>query len=280
MTKTKIFSVLITLLLSLVLPLQQALAFEWSSLKMLLPATQVPEATHDVAPYKEPSSLPDVANLHGEPIINGVILTWNPVVNANMYTIYYSQNSVVRSDQSYENQVMVEATNTHTITNLIGGTKYYFAVAAEDSTGKYLGSYNYSNEVELTPLLAPQGQIVPPAAPVIIQPVVGDVLGAIETVPVSNATPVPGLPEPVQVDPRTLEPVTTPAVISTPVAPPVAPAPVVAPVVTPVVTAATKTTTTTAPSKGALPGSGPELLVVFGISAVGTLLMKRKQKKI
>jgi hypothetical protein len=280
MTKTKFSLGFLALAMSLVLSLQTVLAFEWSSLGTLLPEAQTTlEASHDVAPYQQPTALADVINLTAEPIIDGVMLTWDPVAHANMYTIYFGQNSVVRADQNYEEQVMVEAAHTHTISNLTGGTTYYFAVAAEDSTGKYLGSANYSEEISATPLQVPQGQLAATPTVPVVQPVVSTPVA-----PVVNANPASALPEPIQIDESTLEPfvaATTPAVVVTPVSTtPVSTTPVSTPAAPLSASVVKATPAPAATGKGALPGSGPEVLVVFGISAVGALLMKRKQKKI
>lgn len=97
--------------------------------------------------------LPDVENLVGVAGNGSVALSWDAVENANSYTVYYGRNSVGSAGGSYESQA-TSTTNGFVVRNLTAGTPYYFAVAAEDTTGTYAGSYNYSDEVTATPLVA------------------------------------------------------------------------------------------------------------------------------
>jgi len=91
--------------------------------------------------------LPDVANVSATSVPEGIKISWDAVENADRYTIYYGSNSVVEDGGSYEENITVSDMTEHTVENLLADTIYYFAVAADDSTGIYLGSYNYSNEV-------------------------------------------------------------------------------------------------------------------------------------
>ena len=95
--------------------------------------------------------LPDVSGLVGVAGEESVSLSWNPVENADLYTIYYGNSSVNTDGGVYDSQTLTES-NSYIVRNLTPEIEYYFAVAAEDSTGVYLGSYSYSNEVAVTPL--------------------------------------------------------------------------------------------------------------------------------
>lgn len=97
--------------------------------------------------------LPDVQNLEAIPIEGGVTLSWQVVEGADSYTIYYGQESVSEDEGFYENQLLVENITTYTITDLKAGEGYYFAVAAEDSSGMKFGSQNYSAEVSAVTLV-------------------------------------------------------------------------------------------------------------------------------
>jgi len=98
--------------------------------------------------------LPDVTNLVGVAGSGSVALSWDAVANANLYTIYYGKTSVSAAGGTYESQATSE-TNGFVVRNLTPDTPYFFAIAAEDTTGTYAGSYNYSNEVPVTPLANP-----------------------------------------------------------------------------------------------------------------------------
>jgi len=93
----------------------------------------------------------DVENLSAEALLdaNSVRLTWDAVADADRYTIYYGTQSISDNSAGYENDILVENVTTYTVEDLDPGTKYYFAVAADDSTGTYFGSYSYSKEKEV-----------------------------------------------------------------------------------------------------------------------------------
>ncbi len=110
-----------------------------------------------LAPFAlaEDQTLPDVENLVAEALSDGgVKLTWDAVTGADSYTIYYGVQSISEDGASYENDVLLGNVTTHTITGLISGTTYYFSAAADDSTGTYLGSYNYSEEVSAIAMIS------------------------------------------------------------------------------------------------------------------------------
>jgi len=97
----------------------------------------------------EDQYLPDVENVTGESIPGGAKLTWNPVEGADSYTIYYGIQSISEDGASYENNILLGNVNEYTLEDLTPGITYYFAAAADDSTGTYLGSYNYSEEISV-----------------------------------------------------------------------------------------------------------------------------------
>jgi hypothetical protein len=103
----------------------------------------------------EDQYLPDVENLAVEALVDSIKLTWDPVEGADSYTIYYGIQSISEDGASYENDVLLGNVTEHTVENLTAGTPYYFSAAADDSTGTYLGSYNYSEEVSGTPTETP-----------------------------------------------------------------------------------------------------------------------------
>ena len=135
MTKTKIFSFVSAIIFAISLNVSSALAEDY---------------------------LADVENLTGEAIPGGVTLSWDSVPNADSYTIYYGTISVSEDGGSYEDQVLAENTTSYDITDLDPEMTYYFSIAAEDLTGQYLGSYNYSNEIPLTPLAEEDDETPPP----------------------------------------------------------------------------------------------------------------------
>lgn len=98
--------------------------------------------------------LADVENLTATAIAEGVSLSWDAVENADSYTIYRGTTSVAEDAGEYDEQVVVDNITTYDITGLTPGTTYYFAIAAEDSTGTYKGSENYSGETSAVPLEA------------------------------------------------------------------------------------------------------------------------------
>ena len=91
--------------------------------------------------------LDDVENVVAVSVSGGVKLSWDPVTNADFYTIYYGTQSVSEDGASYEDSLAVENVTEYVVTDLLPQTIYYFAVAADDSSGLYFGSYNYSEEV-------------------------------------------------------------------------------------------------------------------------------------
>lgn len=99
--------------------------------------------------------LPDVSNLQAEALPESVKLSWDAVQGADSYTIYYGTQSISQDGASYEQDILVGDVTTYTVENLDAGVEYFFAAAADDSTGVYLGSYNYSEEVSAIPEIAP-----------------------------------------------------------------------------------------------------------------------------
>lgn len=69
------------------------------------------------------------------------MLEWDPVIASSLsgYRIHYGTAS-----GSYSRSADAGTSTTWTVTNLHGGTRYYFVVAAIDSNGQESG---YSNEV-------------------------------------------------------------------------------------------------------------------------------------
>ena len=74
-------------------------------------------------------------------------MTCDLVDGADSYTIYYGTQSISEDGASYENNILLGNVNEHILEHLVPDIMYYFAVAADDSTGTYLGSYNYSEEI-------------------------------------------------------------------------------------------------------------------------------------
>lgn len=79
-----------------------------------------------------------------------VNVSWDAVEGADAYTIYYGTESVAVDGSEYEFEELVENATTFALTELTAGATYYFAVAAEDTTGAELGSQNYSRETSIT----------------------------------------------------------------------------------------------------------------------------------
>jgi len=125
-------------------------------LKKTLSALALTAAFATTAFAQVTTSLDDVTGLAAENTEAGVLLTWDAVENADSYTIYYGKTSVVEADDFYDDQVYSEfATAEYVLTGLDAETTYYFSVAAEDSTGVYAGSPNYSEEASVTTVAAP-----------------------------------------------------------------------------------------------------------------------------
>ncbi|WP_276356229.1 S-layer homology domain-containing protein [Cohnella caldifontis] len=91
-----------------------------------------------------------------------VTLNWIAVVGAANYSVY--QGNVSGTYDSTPIATVTEA--TYRVTGLTNGTKYYFAVKANNIAG---GSSDYSNEAAATPSAVP-----PPAAPANLTAVAGD----------------------------------------------------------------------------------------------------------
>lgn len=183
MTKTKLCSVFASIMLAFTLGLSGVIAAEDEG---------------------EAQYLPDVENLAGTAIPGGATLSWGAVDGADLYTIYYGTQSVQEDGGSYAEQVLVEEVTTHDITDLVVGTTYYFAVAADDSTGAYLGSYNYSDEVTVTVI---EAAAEPEPEPIVAEdPVVEDHEAAAEPEPEPIVEPEPVIePEPVvEAEPESL----------------------------------------------------------------------------
>ncbi len=100
--------------------------------------------------FAEDQFIPDVENLVAEVVESGIKLMWDPVDGADSYTVYYGTQSISEDGASYENDVLLGNVTEYTVEDLIAGVTYYFSAAADDSTGTYLGSYNYSEEVSAT----------------------------------------------------------------------------------------------------------------------------------
>ena len=103
-----------------------------------------------LAKEAEGEYLPDVENLAAEVVSNSIILNWDTVAGADSYTVYYDTLGVEENSGNYENQILVENATEYTPTDIAPEVLYYFSIAAEDSTGQFLGSYNFSNEVMVT----------------------------------------------------------------------------------------------------------------------------------
>lgn len=106
-------------------------------------------ATPQQITLAEDQYLPDVENFAGESIPGGIKLTWNPVEGADSYTIYYGAQSISEDGASYENSVLLGNVSEYALEDLTPNITYYFATAADDSTGTHLGSYNYSEEISV-----------------------------------------------------------------------------------------------------------------------------------
>ncbi len=138
--------------------------------KLLSAATSIALAIALVAPVvlAEDQILPDVENLIVEAVPSGAHLIWDPVAGADGYTIYYGIQSISEDGASYENDILLGDVTEYTINELTPGVTYYFSAAADDTTGTYLGSYNYSEEVSV---VAGDAVVVPvdpdPVVPII-----------------------------------------------------------------------------------------------------------------
>ena len=110
-------------------------------------------AMHAAAPSAK-AYLADVTNVVTTPGPKSVTLTWDAVTGADGYTVYYSKKSVDKEGGEYENTAPVKTGTTFTASDLDPTTAYYFAITAEDSTGKTRGSEFYSKEVSATTLAA------------------------------------------------------------------------------------------------------------------------------
>jgi len=123
--------------------------------------------------------LPDVENLTAEVVAGGVYLTWDAVAGADSYTIYYGTQSISEDGASYENSILLGDELEYTVEDLLSETTYYFAAAADDSTGVMFGSYNYSEEVSAT-TLAEDAPIV--EEPIVEEPVVEEPVVPLEDI--------------------------------------------------------------------------------------------------
>ncbi|MFH0834471.1 MAG: fibronectin type III domain-containing protein [Patescibacteria group bacterium] len=114
--------------------------------------------------------LPDVENVAAALADNGAKITWDAVTGADQYTLYYGTTSIATDGASYENSTLLGNVTEYTLTDLTPETTYYFAVAADDSTGKYLGSFNYSQEVSITTGVATTSASQPTAPDPVVDP--------------------------------------------------------------------------------------------------------------
>lgn len=97
--------------------------------------------------------LEDVKDLVGTAGVESVVLNWSAVPSADSYTIYYGTESVSVDGGDYQEQILVRDKTRAEIKDLIAEQEYFFAVAAENSSKSFLGSYNYSNEIRVVPLV-------------------------------------------------------------------------------------------------------------------------------
>jgi hypothetical protein len=204
--------------------------------------------------------LPDVENVVATPVVGGIQLAWDSVAGANQYTLYYGRTSINPDGASYEKSILLVIVTNYLLTGLTPETKYYIAVAADDSTGSRLGSFNYSEEVSVTTLseqpvaVEPTPAIVEPTPPAVIEPIPAvDPLASITTQ--SEITAIPTL--------ETTESITE---ISAPVED----------LVGQKFNASGEVEPSTAPED--LPKSGPELALVFLVSGAGTYLWRKYRK--
>ena len=135
--------------------------------------------------------LPDVENVAAVLVDEGVQITWDAVEGADQYTLYYGTESISIDGASYENSLLLGNVVEYTVAGLDPETTYYFAVAADDSTGAYLGSFNYSEEVSITTLAAEIP--VDPAAEESSEPVVDP--AAESSIEPENDTPADSVEE-------------------------------------------------------------------------------------
>jgi len=100
----------------------------------------------------------DVLNLIAEEGNREVVLTWDAAEDDGFvsgYRVYYGTSAVVDEDDSYEDDLYTNSTDTtHTVTNLLNGVEYFFSITAIDDDQEE--SLNYSNEIAATPI-APGG---------------------------------------------------------------------------------------------------------------------------
>lgn len=206
--------------------------------------------------------LPDVENVTATVVSGGIQITWDAVAGADQYTLYYGTTSINTDGATYEENVLLDDVTQYLLTGLTPETKYYLAVAADDSTGSKFGSYNYSEEISVTT----------PATS-----------GATTTTTSSTTTtttnPSSVTPDPV-VDPLADTTSTPPAAQPT-----IDPAPVseTEPVIETAAdiagqkfSASGEIEPSTEPQD--LPKSGPELAIVFLMSGTGTYLWRKYRK--
>ncbi len=125
-----------------------------TKLKLLLATTlALLLVPFNIAQAQATRYLPDVGDVVATASVESVILNWQAVAGADSYTVYYGADSVATDGGIYENSIAVENTTQYEVAQLVADTTYYFAVAAEDSTGTMLGSPNYSAEVSATPTI-------------------------------------------------------------------------------------------------------------------------------
>lgn len=158
MTKTKTSLALATILVAIALPLNLDLAFAQSDpLADFFTNSESDTATTTdsvaAASIEETKTyLADITDLQAVAGEENVHLSWSQVADADSYTVYYGTSSISADGGSYANETVVGDVSEYAIVGLTTDTTYYFAIAAEDSTGNHYGSANYSNEASATPV--------------------------------------------------------------------------------------------------------------------------------
>jgi len=205
-----------------------------------------------LAKEAEGEYLPDVENLAAEVVSNSIILNWDTVAGADSYTVYYDTLGVEENSGNYENQILVENATEYTPTDIAPEVLYYFSIAAEDSTGQFLGSYNFSNEVMVTSPAIAEEEIEEIIEPPVEEVVMEEEIEEIIEPPVEEVVMEEEIEE--IIEPPMEEEIKEP---------------------TDDIHAAAETEA----ESRSLPESGPEVALILAISGIGAYIWKRQKAK-
>ncbi len=204
--------------------------------------------------------LPDVENVTATVASGGIQITWNAVAGADQYTLYYGTTSINTDGATYEKSVLLDNVTRYLLTGLTPATKYYIAVAADDSTGSKFGSYNYSEEISIT---TPAASGATTTTTTTTDPTTTTGSGS------SNPAPVVDPLAETTSTPPTAEPTINPTPVSET-------EPTAENIAGQKFSASGEVEPSTEPKD--LPKSGPELAIVFLMSGTGTYLWRKYRK--